>query len=198
MRKILKQISGRINQTSGWRSREGATVLGGVLAIALLQNPSAALAAGPSGYNAPLQWNASTSAGVIGYRLYYGGASGSYTNVIEVGNVTSNTVAGLAPGATYFFAVTAYDANGNESAYSNEIIFVPGAVTLQINLLANKQARLTVRGLAGKSYNILASQTMANWTVIGTVTTSASGSAQYTDVNATNYSKRFYRMKERP
>jgi hypothetical protein len=69
---------------------------------------------------ANLAWNASTSANVAGYKLYYGTSSGNYTNNIKVGMVTSYTVSGLAP-RTYYFAVTAYDASGNESGYSNEV-----------------------------------------------------------------------------
>jgi hypothetical protein len=34
---------------------------------------------------------------------------------IVVGKVTSYQVTGLMPGNTYYFAVSAYDANGNES-----------------------------------------------------------------------------------
>jgi hypothetical protein len=65
---------------------------------------------------------------VVGYRLYQGGVSQVYTNVVDVGNSTSNTVAGLVAGATYYFAVTAYDSVGLESAFSNEIAYtVPSA-----------------------------------------------------------------------
>ena len=39
--------------------------------------------------NVCLAWDASTSAGVTGYRLHKGRASGWYTNVTDVGNVTN-------------------------------------------------------------------------------------------------------------
>jgi len=58
---------------------------------------------------------------VAGYKLYYGTSSRNYSNNINVGMVTSYTVSGLAPG-TYYFTVTAYDASGNESGFSNEAI----------------------------------------------------------------------------
>ncbi len=56
---------------------------------------------------------------VIGYKIYYGTASRSYTSSINVGNVTTYTVQGLSVGVTYYFAATAYNQFG-ESDYSNE------------------------------------------------------------------------------
>lgn len=61
---------------------------------------------------------------LAGYRLYYGTASGSYQQAygqgISVGNVTTYTLQGLSHGTRYYFAVTAVDFAGNETAYSNE------------------------------------------------------------------------------
>ncbi|MBI1911384.1 MAG: fibronectin type III domain-containing protein [Deltaproteobacteria bacterium] len=64
--------------------------------------------------------NGSQLADLTGYKVYYGTASGSYSNIIDVGNVTSYKVANLSSGTTYYFAVTAYNSVGTESAYSNE------------------------------------------------------------------------------
>ena len=36
-------------------------------------------------------------------------------------NVTDYTVTGLASGTTYFFTVTAYNTDGAESSFSNEV-----------------------------------------------------------------------------
>lgn len=79
---------------------------------------------GGGGLTATLSWSASESDSVIGYRVYSGTAQGTYDQAFgsgfNVGNTTSYTVAGLAAGQTYFFAVTAVDAAGRESPYSNE------------------------------------------------------------------------------
>ena len=69
---------------------------------------------------ATLTWTASTSSTVTGYRIYYGTTSGTYTNHIDVGNITQYAIQTL-PAGTYYFAVTAYDASGGESADSNEV-----------------------------------------------------------------------------
>jgi PKD repeat protein len=67
-----------------------------------------------------LAWNAS-SGPVSGYKVYYGTASGSYSSNMNAGNSTTATVASLADGSTYYFAVKAYDSAGNESGFSNEV-----------------------------------------------------------------------------
>ena len=58
------------------------------------------------------------SPGVTGYKLYSGTVSKVYTVTNDIGNVTSNSVAGLTAGLTYFFALTAYNASGLESEHT--------------------------------------------------------------------------------
>jgi len=69
--------------------------------------------------NVNLSWTASTDSDLAGYKAYYGISSQNYSTSINVGKVTSYTLTGLNEG-TYYFALTAYDTSGNESAYSNE------------------------------------------------------------------------------
>ncbi len=61
-----------------------------------------------------------------GYILYWGTASRNYTNSHDVGDATQYTIPDLQEGVTYYFAATAYDDAGNESAYSDEIIHTVG------------------------------------------------------------------------
>jgi hypothetical protein len=58
---------------------------------------------------------------LTGYTLYYGQASQNYAMTVDVGDQTTYTLAGLEEGRTYYFAVTAYDTSGNESALSAEV-----------------------------------------------------------------------------
>jgi len=67
---------------------------------------------------AKLSWDP-TLPGAAGFKVYYGTSPRSYSTTINVGMVPGYALSGLAPG-TYYFAVTAYDAAGNESVYSNE------------------------------------------------------------------------------
>lgn len=71
---------------------------------------------------ATLSWTAPAGA-VTGYRVYYGTASNTYSQAPGTGSFATTstfTVTGLPSGRTYYFAVTAIDAAGTESAYSNE------------------------------------------------------------------------------
>ncbi len=81
-----------------------------------------------------LSWDPSPTPEVVGYRLHYGEQIGNYTTVIDVGNQTSAEVANLIDGTTYYFVVTAYDADGTESSPSEEIHYMPSpAILLNIS-----------------------------------------------------------------
>ena len=71
---------------------------------------------------ASVSWTAPTdNTGISGYKLHIGNSSRSYDQHINVGNTTSYSTSNLTDGSTYYFAVTAYNSSGLESAYSNEI-----------------------------------------------------------------------------
>ena len=74
-----------------------------------------------AGQSLTLAWNPSLSPTVAGYNIYYGPASGSYTNMVTVGNVTNGVLSGLVTGQTYYIAATSYDNSGNQSPFSEEI-----------------------------------------------------------------------------
>ena len=58
---------------------------------------------------------------LAGYIVYYGTATGDYSQSVDAGNVTTSQVTNLTDGITYYFAVSAYDTYMNESDNSNEI-----------------------------------------------------------------------------
>lgn len=91
-----------------------------------------------------LDWNANTETDIAGYRLYYGTASAPYAN--EIGVTTSSAaVANLKNGATYTFAVTAYNGDGFESAYSDPISYTVGSdQVIPAAILANISTRAVV------------------------------------------------------
>ena len=67
-----------------------------------------------------LEWEASPG-DAAGYNVYQGTYARDYDVKLDVGNWTSVTIADLEDGQAYYFAVTAYNADGNESGYSNEV-----------------------------------------------------------------------------
>jgi hypothetical protein len=76
-----------------------------------------------------LNWDPSPSSNVAGYKIYYDAGSSSLpldgsganegSSPINVGAALSSDITGLPDAETHYFAVTAYDASGIESTYSN-------------------------------------------------------------------------------
>ena len=66
-----------------------------------------------------LAWDANPEPDVRGYILSYGTQPGEYSESIDVGNLITWPVD--LPGPQYYFAVRAYDADGNLSPYSLEV-----------------------------------------------------------------------------
>ncbi len=117
-----------------------------------------------------LTWNPSSSPDVTGYKIYYGTVSGSYTNVVAVGAVTSVTITGLKEGVTYYFAASTYNSNLNqESDLSNETSYtVPTQATLAIQVTRNNGVATAVSvsasGAVPNQWVLEASADLKNWT----------------------------------
>lgn len=195
-----EQKLGRASMSLGGslRIRGLARVL--LLCCALLHHPAQASSVTlPAAYNLTLAWEPSPNPVVAGYHLYYGTASGNYTSSSYItGNLATATIAGLASGVTYYFAITSVDAEGQESAFSSELNYSQGiaGVQMQIHGVAGGQFMLTVSGPAGHRYDIEATQDFSAWTVIGTGTLDAGGLRDFTDPNAAGFPQRFYRTRD--
>ncbi len=96
---------------------------GGSLSIpvTLIVAPATSTKSITTGTTATLSWMPNTDSDLAGYKIYVGTASGVYGTPVDVGNVTTYTIGNLKVGSTYYFAVTAYDQNKNESPYSGEV-----------------------------------------------------------------------------
>ena len=90
------------------------------------ENISVAAPATSVSHSATLKWNASTSANVVGYRLYRGTQSGGpYTQIgSSSASVTSYTDSKVVAGATYYYVATAVSGTGGESGYSAPVTAV--------------------------------------------------------------------------
>jgi hypothetical protein len=93
-----------------------ARISGFVLFLLVLIVPRAISAA-----ELTLAWDPPTDGLTTGYVIFVGPAPGMYSRQLSVGKVTSYTVDGLVPGATYYFVVKAHDAAGVLSGPSNEV-----------------------------------------------------------------------------
>ncbi|HWX21960.1 MAG TPA: fibronectin type III domain-containing protein [Candidatus Binatia bacterium] len=129
--------------------------LAGLAALA----PSLAMAVSLPPTSVPLAWDASTDPTVVGYHLYYGVVSGTYTNMIDTGPATSWIVTNLVQGTTYYFAVTSYNAAGLESPYSGEVSYtipaappaLPPTLDPLVDITINENAGSQIVNLTGIS-----------------------------------------------
>ncbi len=90
---------------------------------------------------ASFSWLANDSAdGTVGYILYCGTSSRQYTESVDVGLPTPTngrvyaSMSQLIPGQTYFFTVTAYNNQGYESPYPNEVVYTVPSDTSDTSL----------------------------------------------------------------
>jgi len=99
------------------RLRTRIRLLGPALAVLLL------FAAAPaSAGTISVAWDPVTHPNLVGYRVYYGTAAGSYGTPLDVGLTTQATLSGLTDCTNYYVAVKARASDGSESAvFSNEI-----------------------------------------------------------------------------
>jgi len=148
--------------------------------------------------NVTLAWTPTGDPSVVGYRVYQGVASQTYTNMIDVGNATSVTVSNLVGGTTYYFAVTSYTSAGVESPFSGEITYTPGLPLhpqLQISFNASRQAVVSGTGPAGYKYNVLATTDLRTWNALTNITVGSTGLFSATDPSA-QAARKFYKLQQ--
>jgi hypothetical protein len=135
---------------------------GWLITLILLVSLDCALAESTS-----LAWDASPDSHVAGYNIYYGTTSGDYTNKVTVQNVTTATISNLVAGQTYYFAVTAFVANGMESDFSNEIQFiVPGVIALSRGANPGDPMLIKFPVAPAHWYELQATTDLQNWSTV--------------------------------
>jgi hypothetical protein len=101
-----------------------------------------------------LAWDPNSESDLAGYILWYGTQPGTYTASVDVGNQTSYRVANLNDGATYYFAVQAYDGRGMASTRSSEVsATVPVVLTGPVAAFGFEEGAGTVAGDASGHAN---------------------------------------------
>jgi len=149
-------------------------------AIALLLFSAIASTAFAAG-KITLAWDSVTNPNVRGYMIHYGPSAGNYTASVDVGNITTAAVNNLTEGATYHFAVAAYDASHAEGLKSTD---VGGIVKYTVPVAAFTAS--VVSGHAPLALNFTSSSTGSitsySWNFgDGTTSTSASPAKVYSN-----------------
>jgi hypothetical protein len=150
-----------------------------------------------------LELDPSPDSDVVGYNIYYGTTSGDYTNKVTIRDKTTAAIPNLTAGKTYYFAATAFDINGMESGFSNEIQFiVPGAITLSRGVNPGDPVVIKFPVAPSHWYELQATTDLQHWITIwntGVATSNAwvqfSGPASDPAPLAIGgFSSRFYRL----
>lgn len=71
-----------------------------------------------------LAWDPNPEADIAGYKIHYKEGEVSIYSELDVGNQTSYVFNGLSSGTTYYFSLTAYDVDAEESNPSEEMMII--------------------------------------------------------------------------
>src|SRR5262245_24484518 len=155
-----------------------------------------------------IAWDPVSDPDLSGYRVYYGSASRTYAQSVDVGNVTSTTISGLADCTTWFLAVKAYNSSGTESTtYSNEVSGWARPTVATVTPSAAEQGRALALTITGTNFQNGATVEFANTGIVvnsvtvssctqltANVTVGNSVAAGATDVDVMNSDRTFGRL----
>jgi hypothetical protein len=142
-----------------------------------------------------LAWDAGQGGSIAGYALYYG-VTGSTTNRQDLGMVNAVTLFNLLAYSNYFFYLTAYNAEGIESASSSVLYFKPQALSaLVLTSPVRGTMNLHFRAAPGSVCQVQFTPSLnpPQWQTLGSATADANGNITISDQGAGNASSRFYR-----
>lgn len=146
-----------------------------------------------------LEWDPNVD-DVAGYKVYSGEKSREYDHVVDVGTQTSLALTNLDPGITYYFAVTAYDANFLESDFSDEISYtslidgVTAAAQPCMLNVTNGTVKISFLGKSGHQCWLEASSDFKTWERVKSGTMGSDSMIECPDLDGTSRPMRFYRV----
>ena len=178
-----------------FRKTQILTRLGRLSLLAIAACPFAASAAVIPSASVFLQWNANPEPDVVGYKVYFGTEPQNYSAVIDVVGATNTELPAVSLGSTYYLAVSAYNAAGQESPRSAELTVtaeVPvGVAGTSMGFSSPGQGQIQWRypksgAPAADKFTVYASEDLKTWTPAGSVS-SASSSASDANWNYFNF-----------
>jgi hypothetical protein len=103
--------------------------------------------------------------GATGYRLYYGIATGEYTDSLDVGLRTRATLQGLSNCRTWYMALKPYNSVGESADYSNEVSGWPSPEVHVVAPTAVEQGSQVAVELVGANFQSGAAAQVSDYSV---------------------------------
>ena len=101
-----------------------------------------------------IEWDSPSEGEVVGYKVYYGHSSGDYQWIKDVGATTSTVLTDLDDCTTYYWAIKAYNSEGEESEeFSNEVAGWPRPLIKIVDPSAGDQGELVDVVIKGANYS---------------------------------------------
>lgn len=119
---------------------------------------------------------------MAGYKVYFGTQSGVCSQVMDVAKTTRTLLPPLNLGATYYMAVSAYNAAADEGPRSAELVVIAAVPTAAADTTMSfsspgagrVQWRYPKNGVtSADKFTVYASEDLANWLPAGTVLASS-------------------------
>ncbi len=165
------------------------------------------IACGAEAVSITLQWDPSTSSNVVGYAVYYGTNSGSYTARVDAGDQTTVLINELIESTTYYFVAVAYTDYGVESLPSSELAYtVPSIPSDPGSTFRISQLVVTAEGVAlswvalpGETYIVGYKESLKDpvWIIASPALLATGTVLQWTDLETAGVRQRFYSVTRR-
>jgi hypothetical protein len=127
-------------------------------------------------------------------------ALGNSTPVTKVGDFSSNitfsaTLTGLQPGTAYYYRVSAANMLGASSTDIKSFAWSPAPPSIDpAAVLDSGVLRWHFSGASGQSYQVQASTDLSQWQPAGSAKEIHTGVFEFSDPDASQYSRRYYRI----
>lgn len=144
-----------------------------------------------------LAWDPANDPAIHGYGIYYGVTNQPATNHVNAGQNLSVTLFDLQANTGYQFYAVSYDAAGNESVPSNQLLLTaPVMSRLRIAQLATGEFRLALRAAPGSVCQLEYTDALnsSTWQTLGLRTADANGDVAVIDATLPSRPSRFYRV----
>jgi hypothetical protein len=155
-----------------------------------------------SAFDVTLAWDSNPEPDLARYKVYVGTRSFQYDTVLDAGLETQKVIPSLEPGRTYYFAVSATLSNGIESELSAEVTYtlpIDGtnawSVPLKLSFSASPSIPMVSYAVSqGAECFVQASEDLRTWQTVHITPPGPAGTVHWSDENAVNFPKRFYRI----